>query len=351
VFFLLEILVGVMVILGIGATMLQFSNTLWHNYQVYKTHVKLKNLKTALEEFYKDNAMAVNSHLLPDENVSTSKGSVVSGVIPLPDGRELKSYLGEKPISIENTSLKGLLYFRSPKEIVDWNEAPFRIYVTPLQEDSEGRFAYRDIYLINAKGRTAQIASYPECSPTGSGYYKCTFHCAPDEECIKIDGYKITYSLYDQTYKALAKTASRIQTYAQQLYAQDPQKDILRYYLSHESSNNKNDLTCSPGEVDCYYSHLSEIRNSSLYNQVGEFVERFNGYEVNWSEPSGSRLAYASSIPFITLKETPFHSRLYYDNSSNLVRTPETVPNYAGYTMLLFTPIDDSHGIKYYLGQ
>jgi len=349
-FVLFELLVAIAAFFGITAGIMELSSTLWKNYQKRVAEERFQALKKSLETFYKDNAMAVNSRLVSDTTIMTRVGTRPSGRIRLPDGRILGSYLREKPISVAS-ALPGLLYFKEESQLIDEGGAPFRIYITPLQEDPQGRFAYRDIYLINAKGRTAVVGSYPNCTLQPSGYYRCEFNCAPDEECAKIDGYKITLELYRKTLSEIEKTARRIQTYAQQLYAQDPQKDVLRYYLSHESTNNKNDLNCSSGTVDCCFSHLSEIRNSSLYNRVSSYRESFNGYTVYWTPPAGSRLAYASSIPFLTLRQTPFRARLYYDNSSRLIRNPQTVSNYAGYTMLLFTPVDDVHGITYYVGQ
>jgi len=349
-FILFELLVAIVAFFGVAAGVVELSSTLWRNYQKKVAEERFLSLKESIEAFYRNNAMAVNSRIVSDATVATRGGTQPSGRIRLPDGRILGSYLGAKPVSIAS-AVPGLLYFKNENQLIDEGGAPFRIYITPLQEDPQGRFAYRDIYLVNAKGRTAAVGSYPNCTLQPSGYYRCEFICAPDEECVKVDGYKITLELYRKTLSEVEKTARRIQTYAQQLYAQDPQKDILRYYLSHESTANKNDLTCSPGTVDCYFSHLSEIRNSSLYNRVYSYRESFNGYRVYWTPPAGSRLAYASSIPFLTLTQTPFHARLYYDNSSGLIRNPQTVSNYAGYTMLLFTPVDDAHGITYYIGQ
>ncbi len=350
--FLLSVLASIAVMAGVITAIAELGTGIYEAYQARQEKVRLDDLKSALEEFYRDNAMAVNSFLRPDETISTRNGNQPSGQIVLPDGEVLRSYLGRKPVSVASTSEKALLYFVGDENaLLDRKGVPFRIYITPVQLDPEGRFQYRDIYIISGKGRTAPVASYPVCELTPSGYYSCKFFCSPDEICEKVDGYKITLSLYQQTFKQLEDMAKRIQTYAQQLYAQDPQKDVLRYYLSHESTNNKNDLNCTAGSVDCYFSHLSEIRNSTLYNQLQDTRARFNNYVVPFTVPSGSRLAYASSIPFLPNTKTPFHAEVFYDNSSGLIRNPQTVSNYAGYTMMLYTPVDDYHGIEYYFGQ
>jgi len=351
--FLIEILAGIMAMTAVIATIASVGVSAWDNYQKHQAEVRLERLKSKLEEFYRDNAMAINSALVPDNQITTRNGQQPSGQILLPNGQVLGSYLGGKPVSVKDTSMGAILYFVREKDLWDEKNVPFRIYITPLQQDPEGRFAYRDIYIISGKGRIAPVASYPTCQYDTNGYYKCTFTCAPDEKCVKVDGYQITLDLWEKTYNQLANDAKEIQLYAQQLYVQDPQKDVLKYYLSHESTNNKNDENCNAGEADCYFSHLSEIRNSTLYNTVTDYSESFNGYTVYWTPPTGSRLAYLSSVPFLSPDDTttPFHSRIYYDNSSNLIRNPQTVSNYAGYTMLLYTPIDDNHGIEYVFGQ
>ena len=353
--FLISVLVSIGVMAGLIAMGLEYSSTVYRLYKTRQEKVHLEKLREDLEEFYKDNAMAVNSSVvngvdLRAETVSTRNGSQPSGKILLPNGTVLRSYLGGKPVSINSTTERGLLYFESRENLLDRNGVPFRIYITPLQEDPQGRFAYRDIYIVDGEGRTAPVASYPSCEITSSGYYSCRFVCAPDETCVKVDGYRITLELYKKTEKQLESMARQVQVYAQQLYAQDPQKDVLRDYLSHESTRGQNDLNCSPGTVDCYYSHLSEIRNTTLYGTSNR-TESFNGYSVTWLAPNGARLGYASSIPFLTETVTPFHARIYYDNSSSLVRTPENTSNHAGYTMLFYTPVDDQHGIRYEFGE
>jgi len=363
-FTLLELLVAIGIVLLIGAAALPLLQNVLEFQQRLAAAEKLKTAKEKIEGFYREYSYMINSQTLEDRwsfTVSDGQGNSYNTVaIPLPDGSYFYSYLEHlPPASSPNLTVNGIAFpTGNPSGLryfipnpYDGKMMNFRVFITPLMEDPQGRFAYRDIYLIWTKGSPITKTTF---SFDGTRW---RINCSPDEMCVKVDGYDISSSLYTKTEEEVVDIGRKIRDYAVGKYASDPSKNPLLYYLSNASNNGLNDATCTAGTVDCYFSSRSEISNTTLSGGVPETVVNTPDGDYPLQPPfqNGAFVQVNEVVPFVSADEgtSAVKTPILYDNSSQNVRNPETLGlgNLGGYDAILSTCVDDSHCIVYKVAQ
>ncbi|WP_457628633.1 type IV pilin protein [Persephonella sp.] len=370
-FTLVELLIGLFVILLLSAIAIPLINNVLEFQQRLAAAEKLKIAKKKIEGFYREYSYMMNSQALEGRwgfVVSDGQGNSYNTVaIPLPDGTYFYSYLQYLPpfqdisLSVNGTDVQepgnpsGLKYFVDNP--FDGKMVNFRVFITPLMEDPQGRFAYRDIYLIWTKGSPITKTTF---SFDGTRW---RINCSPDELCVKVDGYEISANLYRKTEEEVVDVGRKIRDYAIGKYASDPSKNPLYYYLSNTSNNGLNDATCTAGTVDCYFSSKSDIANTTLaggtpdtvvFTPDGDYPLAPVG--LGLTDPAnGAFIRVDIVVPFISTTEavSAVGTPILYDNSSVNVKNPETLGlgNLGGYDALVYTCVDDSHCVLYRVSQ
>jgi type II secretory pathway pseudopilin PulG len=365
-FTLIELIISLFVVMVILFTLIPVLSRFYDTYNNLLSQERLKTIRDKIERYYYQYAFVINSDVLDSRynyNVVHSNGNSYPTVaIPLPDGTYLYSLLthqntyddlilnvnGSDIARVSNPS--GLLYFTDNP--YDGKMTNFRVYITPLIAEPQGRFHYRDIYLIYTKG-----SRYTRSIPVNNGG---NLNCDVSEVCYKIDGLKITQEIYNQTTEKMNYIANKLRQYSQSKYALDTSKNGLMYYYAITSTNNRNSSNCNQGEVDCYFSTLSEIPNTTLAGGIRENRITFNmlGLSINFN-PSPAlngrfvRLSNLGNLFSNSEDITPVGSFIYLDNSAS-ARNPQTLGqanNLGGADIVLLTCIANNDCIVYRVSQ
>ena len=371
-FTLVEILISLIVFMTIAALLATVVG------QVLKLHDRvvatdrLQALKEKITEYYRTNFFMINSQQLENSwqfDAQHPDGNTYQTVaIPLPDGTYLytefrhQNAYDDPVINVNGTDIarvgnpSGLLYFVD--NAYDGKMENFRVYITPLMADPTNRFHYRDIYLIWPEGHQ-RLRSRPEFDPATNRW---NLRCDPSEYCIKIDGLLITSEIYNKMAERVENIGVKFRHYAEGKYASDPNKNLLKYYLSNKSNNNLDDNTCVPNTVDCYFASSSEISNTTLLGGQAEYqVDTPDGpYTISAAgttlpDPANARFMPVYNVANIVSRTegTVFGIPILYDNSSPNVRNPETLglSNLGGYDAVLLGCVSDSDCIVYRIPQ
>lgn len=366
-FTLIELIISLLVVMVILFTLIPVLSRFYDTYNNLLSQERLKTIRDKIERYYYQYAFVINSDVLDSRynyNVVHSNGNRYSTVaIPLPDGTYLYSLLthqnpyDDPVLSINGTDIarvsnpSGLLYFTDNP--YDGKITNFRVYITPLMVEPQGRFHYRDIYLIYTKG-----SRHTRSIPVNNGG-NWRLNCDISEVCYKIDGLKITQEIYSQTIGRMDYIANKLRQYSQSKYALDTTKNGLMYYYARTSTNNRNYSNCNQGEVDCYFSALSEIPNTTLAGGIRENRITVNliGLSINFNpRPAlNGRFVRLSSLGNLFSNSediTPVGSFIYLDNSTS-ARNPQTLgqANLGGYDTVLLTCIANNDCIVYRVSQ
>lgn len=315
-FTILEVLVVFIVLSVVMVVVMRVGEVFYDFFGRLRDEQKMEALRKKIERFYRENVVYVNSRV---------------DAIKFSNGCEFTTFLGYKPRAKVKSvcDLGGLIYFDS--EPYDYRGVNFRVLVTPLLYN--GLFHYRDIYVINTRGRRGVSLSRFEGG---------RFICGVGEVCLKISGEDITREYYQKKMDELYKVADILQGYALSKYAQDTTKNILMYRFAKRSRDGVNNLNCQGWDLRCLYDGTSILENSCLVNDENE--RKVKAGEGRWLDVEGGVLEGAKRLYKVapSLFSEKFYENVFIDNCLR-VRNPETVSStdLGGWTARLISCISN----------
>ncbi len=345
-FFSTEMVIVIAVTMLIASALTEVISTGIRYYKKFVALQEMRRIAEGIKKYYEENAFLVNSRRIDSLYSDVLPDGSPSVRLPLPDG----SFLVPEIDYDRSSNPSGLRYFSTNP--FDEGGTNFRIYISPLKEDPAGRYAYRDIWIIDTKGRRHRMLSK---------IVNGEIQCDPSEVCYRVSGRDITEDLYEKTIQQVEKIAAKLSDYTGSRYAADPRKSTLKYYFANTDTNGYSDAHCTGGP-GCYFASASEIPNTYRVTHYSDITEQTIDGHVTVSY-STAGLSYVPNLSLLSQIvpqlfspeeiETPFRTRVWFDNSSPNVRNPQTLglSNLGGYNALLVTCIDDTHCVTYRVSQ